>query len=106
MKGAHFPPTFPHLRFLERKRGKELCAKLRFASTPVSKIPGGSDVFRRSHLLFLKEKQAKELCAKLRFASAPVSKVFRGSDVFRRSHFLRECLPPQKEVFSPEKWVN
>ena len=32
MKGAHFPPTFPHPRFLERKRGKELCAKLRFAS--------------------------------------------------------------------------
>ena len=32
MKGAHFPPTFPHLRFLERKLGKELCAKLRFAS--------------------------------------------------------------------------
>ena len=32
MKGAHFPPTFPHPRFLERKLGKELCAKLRFAS--------------------------------------------------------------------------
>ena len=32
MKGAHFPPTFPHPRFLLRKRGKGLCAKLRFAS--------------------------------------------------------------------------
>ena len=42
MKGAHFPPTFPHPRFLERKLGKELCAKLRFASGDAA-LRGGRD---------------------------------------------------------------
>ena len=40
MKGAHFPPTFPHPRFLERKLGKELCAKLRFASGDAARRGG------------------------------------------------------------------
>ena len=90
---------------------RELAQQLHVSATTILRFCGkvgceGYSEFKYRLRAFLKEKQAKELCAKLRFASAPAGKIFHGSDVFRRSHFLRICLPPQKEVFSPEKWAN